>query len=139
MLVYGRNKKRIPKFVYFFSPSNSSNPRMSLTTTARRLPSFLHSSPSSSSFPRTFSTSQPKFIPVTLAFDSYPPPSPPSSSNGEEGSKGPLIILHGLYGSKQNWRSLSKSLAKNLINREVLALVRPLPFFLPLLSFLLIK
>jgi abhydrolase domain-containing protein 11 len=32
----------------------------------------------------------------------------------------PLIILHGLFGSKQNWRSLGKSLAQKL-ESEVIA------------------
>lgn len=113
---------------------------MSLPITARCLLSpLLHSplptypSPSNLKFLRPFSTSLPKSIPVTLASDSYPPPLPSSSSSstaGIEGNKGPLIILHGLYGSKQNWRSLSKTLAKNL-NREVIAVVSSFPSFLP--------
>lgn len=43
----------------------------------------------------------------------------PASAN--EGA-GPLVILHGLYGSKQNWRSLAKGMATKL-GRPVYSLV----------------
>ncbi|BGP20566.1 hypothetical protein JCM10213_003828 [Rhodosporidiobolus nylandii] len=36
-------------------------------------------------------------------------------------SKAPLVVLHGLYGSKQNWRSLAKGMAAKL-GREVFTL-----------------
>lgn len=56
---------------------------------------------------------------VKLAVDRYPKPSEASSS------KGPLVILHGLYGSKQNWRTLAKRLAQGT-QSDVYALVRPI-------------
>ncbi|KAI5480944.1 alpha/beta hydrolase [Pseudohyphozyma bogoriensis] len=49
---------------------------------------------------------------LSLVADRYP--APPESQNT------PLLILHGLYGSRQNWRSLAKALHKNL-NTEVVA------------------
>lgn len=39
--------------------------------------------------------------PVDLSFDVYP---------GESPTKPPLVILHGLFGSKQNWRGVSRAL-----------------------------
>lgn len=54
---------------------------------------------------------------VQLAVDRHPAPSDSSPSHG------PLVILHGLYGSKQNWRSLAKRLAQR-IKVDVYALVR---------------
>ncbi|KAG8681322.1 hypothetical protein FRC09_017566 [Ceratobasidium sp. 395] len=44
--------------------------------------------------------------PVSLAYEKIEPPELKSNS--------PLLIVHGLYGSKQNWRSLSKAFARNL-------------------------
>ncbi|KAJ1300080.1 hypothetical protein OPQ81_002562 [Rhizoctonia solani] len=44
--------------------------------------------------------------PIDLAFEKVDPPEPKSKS--------PVLIVHGLYGSKQNWRSLSKAFARNL-------------------------
>jgi len=55
---------------------------------------------------------------VELAFDHHPAPSAGTT-------KGNLVILHGLYGSKQNWRSLSKALAQQT-ERDVFAIVRVL-------------
>lgn len=55
--------------------------------------------------------------PVKLSYDHHPGPSSDSAS------KGPLIILHGLYGSKQNWRSLAKKMAQRM-KTDVYALVR---------------
>ncbi|EUC62787.1 alpha/beta-hydrolase [Rhizoctonia solani AG-3 Rhs1AP] len=52
---------------------------------------------------RQLSTSQSS---VDLAFEQVDPPEPKSKS--------PLLIVHGLYGSKQNWRSLSKAFARKL-------------------------
>jgi pimeloyl-ACP methyl ester carboxylesterase len=66
---------------------------------------------------RTFSTSRPTWQAVALASDAYAP----KASTGS----GPLVILHGLYGSKQNWRSLAKAMADRL-GKEVIALVRRL-------------
>ena len=57
--------------------------------------------------------------PVSLAYDLHRAPSSGSTRQGQ----GPLVILHGLYGSKQNWRSLSKALAQ-ATGRNVYALVR---------------
>ncbi|KAG9124973.1 hypothetical protein FRC07_009495 [Ceratobasidium sp. 392] len=44
--------------------------------------------------------------PVNLAYEKIDPPELKSNS--------PMLIVHGLYGSKQNWRSLSKAFARNL-------------------------
>lgn len=67
---------------------------------------------------RVFSSSCRTHAPVPLAADVYAAPTASASS-----SAAPLVILHGLYGSKQNWRSLAKSLAQKL-ERDVHALVR---------------
>lgn len=70
---------------------------------------------------RGFSTSSAALSarrPVELAHDHYPAVASSSSSG-----KGPLVILHGLFGSKQNWRSLAKSLAQRT-SRDVYTLVR---------------
>lgn len=42
----------------------------------------------------------------------------------DDSSKAPLVVLHGLFGSKQNWRSLAKGLAQRL-GRDIFTLVRP--------------
>ncbi|KAI0833404.1 alpha/beta-hydrolase [Trametes gibbosa] len=52
--------------------------------------------------------------PVELHFDKVVPP------NGNE-TRNPLVILHGLFGTKRNWGSLSKAFAKDL-DRPVYAL-----------------
>ncbi|CAE7175971.1 unnamed protein product [Rhizoctonia solani] len=52
---------------------------------------------------RQLSTSR---SPVDLAFEKVDPTEPKSKS--------PLLIVHGLYGSKQNWRSLSKAFSRKL-------------------------
>ncbi|GAA5905955.1 hypothetical protein JCM5296_001300 [Sporobolomyces johnsonii] len=52
--------------------------------------------------------------PVKLAYESHLPANSTSS-------KAPLVVLHGLYGSKQNWRSLAKGMAAKL-GREVFTL-----------------
>ena len=41
-------------------------------------------------------------------------------------SAGPVVVLHGLYGSKQNWRGLAKAMATQL-RRDVTTLVRCRP------------
>ncbi|XP_050544903.1 protein ABHD11-like [Daktulosphaira vitifoliae] len=51
--------------------------------------------------------------PVKMSFTSYE-----SASDSNQDS--PLIIMHGLFGSKSNWNSLSKSL-HNLTNRKVIS------------------
>ncbi|KAJ3046673.1 hypothetical protein HK097_000642 [Rhizophlyctis rosea] len=51
---------------------------------------------------------------ASLAFDHYPPKTTNTSST-------PLVICHGLFGSKQNWRSISKTLAQRL-HKDVYAL-----------------
>ncbi|KAI0775269.1 alpha/beta-hydrolase [Trametes elegans] len=52
--------------------------------------------------------------PIELHFDTVAPP------DGNE-TRNPLVILHGLFGTKRNWGSLSKAFAKDL-NRPVYAL-----------------
>ncbi|OJT03359.1 Abhydrolase domain-containing protein C22H12.03 [Trametes pubescens] len=52
--------------------------------------------------------------PIELHFDKVVPP------DGNE-TQNPLVILHGLFGTKRNWGSLSKAFAKE-INRPVYAL-----------------
>lgn len=67
---------------------------------------------------RAFSTSAHRLSnTVELACDSYAPSGSPRTDVG------PLVLLHGLYGSKQNWRSLARGLAQRT-EREVHALVR---------------
>lgn len=53
--------------------------------------------------------------PVPLSYDKYP-------AQTRATSKAPLLIAHGLFGSKQNWRSLGKALSSRL-GRDVYALV----------------
>lgn len=55
---------------------------------------------------------------VQLASDKY---AAPAGSSAAE----PLVVLHGLYGSKQNWRSLARAMAQKL-QRDIIALVRRL-------------
>ncbi|GAA5929560.1 hypothetical protein JCM3775_002375 [Rhodotorula graminis] len=47
-------------------------------------------------------------VPVELSFEKQAP------SAGSGSSRAPLVVLHGLYGSKQNWRSLAKGMAAKL-------------------------
>ncbi|KAG0237780.1 Alpha/Beta hydrolase protein [Mortierella sp. GBAus27b] len=53
--------------------------------------------------------------PVPLSFTEVPKPSP------QEALSQPIVILHGLFGSKQNWKALSKAMASRL-NTRVFAL-----------------
>ncbi|KAL1926568.1 hypothetical protein VTP01DRAFT_5689 [Rhizomucor pusillus] len=52
--------------------------------------------------------------PVPLSYDKYP-------AQTRATGKAPLLIAHGLFGSKQNWRSLGKALSSRL-GRDVYAL-----------------
>ncbi|ORX60702.1 alpha/beta-hydrolase [Hesseltinella vesiculosa] len=60
-------------------------------------------------FARSFTTS---CRPVRLAFDKYSP------KQGSQGS--PLVICHGLFGSKQNWTSLCRAAAQRF-QRDIYA------------------
>ncbi|KAG9296937.1 hypothetical protein G9A89_006892 [Geosiphon pyriformis] len=53
---------------------------------------------------------------IKLAFLEYQPPSPQQPSEIP-----PLVILHGLFGSKQNWKSLARAFSQRL-NTRVLTL-----------------
>lgn len=63
---------------------------------------------------RAFSCSPLAAAPVALKSEHFAPPQPATA--------GPLVVLHGLYGSKQNWRGLAKAMATQL-KREVTTLV----------------
>ncbi|GAA5962725.1 hypothetical protein JCM3765_006180 [Sporobolomyces pararoseus] len=76
---------------------------------SQQLPTLLKSAPAT----RRFLSSGPS--PVKLAFESQLP------NGNQSSSKPPLVVLHGLYGSKQNWRSLAKGMAAKL-GREVFTL-----------------
>lgn len=65
---------------------------------------------------RLLSSTAKREAPVELQSDHYTPAKP------REDGAGPLVVLHGLYGSKQNWRSLAKGMATRL-GREVHTLV----------------
>jgi hypothetical protein len=66
---------------------------------------------------------------VKLSYTQYDPPEF-DKTNGNPY----LIILHGLFGSKQNWKSLAKTFAQRLNTRvftlvfETFYLLRPSPF-----------
>lgn len=52
--------------------------------------------------------------PVNLAYNSYE-----NADNGNDGA-GAVVIMHGLFGSKQNWKSICKALhAKSDPKRKV--------------------
>jgi hypothetical protein len=55
---------------------------------------------------------------IHLSSDLYLPPTAATADN-----KSPLLILHGLFGSKRNWHTLSKAFARDL-NGPVYSLVR---------------
>ncbi|KAK0754815.1 Alpha/Beta hydrolase protein [Schizothecium vesticola] len=60
---------------------------------------------------RSFSTSPLRLLPiVSLVYDLHEPPTPTVPDN----KTSPLIVMHGLFGSKKNNRSISKVLAKDL-------------------------
>ncbi|KAI9205941.1 Alpha/Beta hydrolase protein [Polychytrium aggregatum] len=56
---------------------------------------------------------------VDLAASTFHPPK--SSNPSPATARSPLLILHGLFGSKQNWRSIAKGLAGRL-STDVIAL-----------------
>ncbi|ORZ25076.1 Alpha/Beta hydrolase protein [Absidia repens] len=62
---------------------------------------------------RTYATSSAKA--VRLAFDKYP-----AKVVANQTTKSPLIICHGLFGSKQNWASLCRAAAQR-IQRDIYA------------------
>ncbi|TPX78239.1 hypothetical protein CcCBS67573_g00436 [Chytriomyces confervae] len=68
---------------------------------------------------RRFST-QPAAVKLSHEIHS---PSPKSAVNARDGKaeRAPLLVLHGLFGSKQNWRSVSKQLS-NKINTQIVAI-----------------
>ncbi|XP_011694216.1 PREDICTED: alpha/beta hydrolase domain-containing protein 11 isoform X1 [Wasmannia auropunctata] len=57
-------------------------------------------------------------VPVKLAYTSYE-----SVKEQEQDVKGPIIIMHGLFGSKNNWNSLSKSIHQKTKRKKVNAQV----------------
>ncbi|PLW27258.1 hypothetical protein PCASD_23963 [Puccinia coronata f. sp. avenae] len=50
--------------------------------------------------------------PIVLPSERFEPPSVRTSSGSQHDPLSPIIILHGLFGSKQNWRSLAKRLSQ---------------------------
>ncbi|NKB64077.1 MAG: alpha/beta fold hydrolase [Gammaproteobacteria bacterium] len=53
---------------------------------------------------------------LTLHYDSYTQYAQPAQHaplDSESQSNGPLIILHGLFGSSSNWRSIARRLSSN--------------------------
>ncbi|KAF9389592.1 hypothetical protein CPC16_005711 [Podila verticillata] len=51
---------------------------------------------------------------VALSFNDIPKPSPSKPSLSQ-----PIVIMHGLFGSKQNWKALSKALATRLNTQDL--------------------
>lgn len=61
---------------------------------------------------------------VKLAFDKfseYKKLAEPSQNNGTKGANSPIVILHGLFGSKSNNRTVAKQLS-GILNRDVYCL-----------------
>ncbi|KAG0283220.1 hypothetical protein BGZ96_012414, partial [Linnemannia gamsii] len=50
--------------------------------------------------------------PVSLSFTDTPKPSPQEQAKAQ-----PIVVMHGLFGSKQNWKALSKAMAQRLNTR----------------------
>ncbi|KAF9901757.1 hypothetical protein EC991_005731 [Linnemannia zychae] len=50
--------------------------------------------------------------PVSLSFTDTPQPSPQEQAKSQ-----PIVVMHGLFGSKQNWKALSKAMAQRLNTR----------------------
>ncbi|KAM0787325.1 hypothetical protein ACM66B_007098 [Microbotryomycetes sp. NB124-2] len=72
---------------------------------------------------RSLSSTAVRSAPVELAADEYSPSKTGSDADSVARARqtSPLVILHGLYGSKSNWRSMAKGMAQRL-NRHVHAL-----------------
>ncbi|EGG09111.1 alpha/beta hydrolase [Melampsora larici-populina 98AG31] len=72
---------------------------------------------------RSFYSSNKNLKPVSLAFDHFLPTGELQSDQIIKKSiiEDPIIILHGLFGSRQNWRTLAKRISQNT-NREVFVL-----------------
>jgi len=57
-------------------------------------------------------------VPVKLAYASY------ESVNGAmEDAKQPIVIMHGLFGSKNNWNSLSKAIHQKTKRKVVTSII----------------
>lgn len=81
-----------------------------LTKSLRSLPSTTGNRPLQAlllrnGFP-SYSTSSDEPTPVELSFDEYQGEGQPTQA--------PLITIHGLFGSKQNWRGISKALVRKV-------------------------
>lgn len=64
--------------------------------------------------------------PITMAYNSY------EATSATENNANPVIIMHGLFGSKQNWRSICKALhAKSIPCRKVNDIQHRVLMFLP--------
>lgn len=68
-----------------------------------------------------YSTTIHNLEPVSLAFDHYLPTGELQTIKSENPIRNPIIILHGLFGSRRNWRTLAKRISQNT-NREVFVL-----------------
>ncbi|KAI8088752.1 Alpha/Beta hydrolase protein [Halteromyces radiatus] len=64
---------------------------------------------------RTFTSTRSSSKHISLAYDTYP-----SKLTQSTTKKSPLIICHGLFGSKQNWASLCRA-ASQRIDRDIYA------------------
>ncbi|KAH9810842.1 alpha/beta hydrolase [Melampsora americana] len=99
------------------STSSSSSARRSISSS-----SSFKSSITSRSFHSTINHSKPTSKSVPLAFDHFLPTGELVQRKSSEHSiKNPIIILHGLFGSRQNWRTLAKRISQNT-DREVFVL-----------------
>lgn len=64
---------------------------------------------------RSIATSTGKLThPVSLSFTDTPKPSPQEHPRSQ-----PIVVMHGLFGSKQNWKALSKAMAHRLNTRVI--------------------
>ncbi|KAJ8680874.1 hypothetical protein QAD02_016661 [Eretmocerus hayati] len=68
-------------------------------------------------FERGLTNTQSSQKPVKLAYASYES----TKETSEESSRAPILIMHGLFGSKSNWNSLSKSIHQKT-NRKVVTI-----------------